>query len=255
MMNLKERFNTPWKDSVDKNPKENSNNMEYISADIIRECHNCQSTSNLATSCPRKGKLNENDIEKGPDFGKFGEVIEENSDDKSSIFYEYSNDEENINVTFEIMESYFHLLQFSNGQLDLSKIQDAQLMKTRPNSRKGYSAGNSCITEVVIDNKPTKILLDPGAFFSCVGKSILKKFVPSFEDQLLRIDGIKFNSAINPMKALGRFETTIIFPHINGNLRIPVEVVVMESCFSIHFILGNDYLIMYGIYLHNSKDR
>ncbi|MBW0527049.1 hypothetical protein O181_066764 [Austropuccinia psidii MF-1] len=34
--NLKARFNTPWKDIVDKNPKENPNNMKYKSADIIR---------------------------------------------------------------------------------------------------------------------------------------------------------------------------------------------------------------------------
>ncbi|MBW0537494.1 hypothetical protein O181_077209 [Austropuccinia psidii MF-1] len=57
------------------------------------------------------------------------------------------------------------------------------------------------------------------------------------------------------MKALGIFETNSIFPHINGNLRITVEFVVMENCSSTHFILGNDYLIMYGIDLHNNKDR
>ncbi|MBW0517622.1 hypothetical protein O181_057337 [Austropuccinia psidii MF-1] len=34
-VNLKARFNTPWKDSVDKTPKENSNNMNYKSSDII----------------------------------------------------------------------------------------------------------------------------------------------------------------------------------------------------------------------------
>ncbi|MBW0577316.1 hypothetical protein O181_117031 [Austropuccinia psidii MF-1] len=28
-VNLKETFNTPWKDSVDKSSKENSNNVEY----------------------------------------------------------------------------------------------------------------------------------------------------------------------------------------------------------------------------------
>ncbi|MBW0471025.1 hypothetical protein O181_010740 [Austropuccinia psidii MF-1] len=100
-------------------------------------------------------------------------MIEENSDDKSSTFSESSKDIENKNATFDIMESYSHLLQLSNGQLDLSKIQDAQLMKTRPNRGKGYTAGNSCITEVVIYNKPTKHLLDPGTFCSCVGKSFL----------------------------------------------------------------------------------
>ncbi|MBW0525918.1 hypothetical protein O181_065633 [Austropuccinia psidii MF-1] len=39
-VNLKTRFNTPWKDSVDKNPKENSNN-KYKSADTVRMCHIC----------------------------------------------------------------------------------------------------------------------------------------------------------------------------------------------------------------------
>ncbi|MBW0525203.1 hypothetical protein O181_064918 [Austropuccinia psidii MF-1] len=248
------RFNTPWKDSVDKNPKENSNNVKYEPADSTRKCHICQSTTHLANKCPKRGKINEIDIEKEPDVEKDNN-IEENSYDKSSIFSEPSSDIENINATFDIMESYSHLPQLSNGQLDLSKIQYAQIMKTKPNRGKGYTAGNSCITEVVINNKPTKILLDPGVFCSCVGKSFLKTCVPNFEDHLLPIDGIKFNSASNPMKALGIFEMNIIFPHIDGNLGITVKFVVMENCSSTHFILGNDFMIMYGIELHNKKDR
>ncbi|MBW0534396.1 hypothetical protein O181_074111 [Austropuccinia psidii MF-1] len=69
-VNLKTRFNTPWKDSVDKNPKENSNNVKYKSADIIRKCHICQSTTHLANTCPKKGEINEIDIEKEPDLKK-----------------------------------------------------------------------------------------------------------------------------------------------------------------------------------------
>ncbi|MBW0591333.1 hypothetical protein O181_131048 [Austropuccinia psidii MF-1] len=153
------------------------------------------------------------------------------------------------------MESYSHLPQLSNGQLDLSKTQDAQLMKSKPNRGKGYTAGNSCITEVVIIKKPTKRLLDPGAFCSCVGKSFLKTCVPNFEDHLLPIDGIKFNSASNAMKPLAIFQTNMIFPHIDGNLRKTVEFFVMENCSSTHFILGNYYLIMYGIDFQNNKDR
>ncbi|MBW0511285.1 hypothetical protein O181_051000 [Austropuccinia psidii MF-1] len=72
-VNLKTRFNTPWKDSVDKNPNENINNMKYNSADIIRKCHIFQRTTNLDNSCPRKGKINEIDIEKEPDVEKDGE--------------------------------------------------------------------------------------------------------------------------------------------------------------------------------------
>ncbi|MBW0543338.1 hypothetical protein O181_083053 [Austropuccinia psidii MF-1] len=47
-VNLKTRFNTPWKYSVGKNTKENSNNIKYKSEDAIRQCHICQSTRHLA---------------------------------------------------------------------------------------------------------------------------------------------------------------------------------------------------------------
>ncbi|MBW0529069.1 hypothetical protein O181_068784 [Austropuccinia psidii MF-1] len=179
--------------------------------------------------------MNEIDIEKEPDVEKEDNIIEENSDDSSSIFSESSKDIENIKATCVIMESYSHFPQLSNGQLDLAKIQDAQLIKRKPNRGKFYTAGNSCITEVVIDKKPTKLLLDPEAFFSCVGKSFLKTCVQNFEDQLLPIDGVKLNSASNPMKALGIFETNVIFVHNNRNLRITVELVAMENFSSTHF--------------------
>ncbi|MBW0550868.1 hypothetical protein O181_090583 [Austropuccinia psidii MF-1] len=128
-------------------------------------------------------------------------------------------------------------------------------MKTKSNRGKGYTAGNFCITEVLIDNKPTKLLLNPGAFCSCVGKSFLKTCVPNFEYQLLPIYCTKLNSSSNAIKALGIFETTVIFSHINGNLRVTVEFVVIKNCSSTHFVLGNDYLVTYGIELHNNKDR
>ncbi|MBW0592688.1 hypothetical protein O181_132403 [Austropuccinia psidii MF-1] len=113
-VNLKERFNTPWKDSVDKNPKENSNNVKYKSADIIRKCHIFQRTTHLANTCPKRGKMNEIDIEKEPDVEKDDNMIEENSDYKSSVFSEPSKDIENINATLDIMESYSHFPQVSN---------------------------------------------------------------------------------------------------------------------------------------------
>ncbi|MBW0558179.1 hypothetical protein O181_097894 [Austropuccinia psidii MF-1] len=207
-----------------------------IDFNIIRKCHICQSTTHLANTCHKRGKVNEIGIAKEPDVEKDDNIFEEDSDDKSSIFSESSKDIENINSTFDIMESYSHFPQLSNGQLDLSKFQNAQMMKTKPNRGKGYTAGNLCITDLVIENKPTKPLLDQGAFCSCVSTSFLKTCVPNSEDQLLPIDGIKFNSASNPMKALGIFDSNVIFPHINGNLRITVEFDVMENGSSAHFI-------------------
>ncbi|MBW0526972.1 hypothetical protein O181_066687 [Austropuccinia psidii MF-1] len=118
-VNLKARLNTPWKDSVDKNFKESSNNVRYKSEDIIIKCHILQSTTHLANTCPKKGKIKEIDIEKEPYVEKENNRIDENSDNKSSIFSESSKDIENINATFDIMKSYSHLPQLHNGQLDL----------------------------------------------------------------------------------------------------------------------------------------
>ncbi|MBW0516656.1 hypothetical protein O181_056371 [Austropuccinia psidii MF-1] len=80
-VNLKTRFNKPWKDSMDKNLKANSNKMKYKPADIIRKCHIFQRNTQLANSSPRKGKINEICIKKEPDVEKDNEVIEENSYD------------------------------------------------------------------------------------------------------------------------------------------------------------------------------
>ncbi|MBW0500112.1 hypothetical protein O181_039827 [Austropuccinia psidii MF-1] len=62
-VNLRKRFNKTWKDSLDKNPKENSNNVKYKSAEIIRKCHICQSSTHLANTCPKRWKTNEIDCQ------------------------------------------------------------------------------------------------------------------------------------------------------------------------------------------------
>ncbi|MBW0555032.1 hypothetical protein O181_094747 [Austropuccinia psidii MF-1] len=69
-VNLKTKFNTPWKDSVDKNFKENSNNLKYRSAYTIRKCHICQSTTHLSNTCPKRGRINKINIEQEPDVEK-----------------------------------------------------------------------------------------------------------------------------------------------------------------------------------------
>ncbi|MBW0593165.1 hypothetical protein O181_132880, partial [Austropuccinia psidii MF-1] len=57
------------------------------------------------------------------------------------------------------------------------------------------------------------------------------------------------------MHPLGIFEAALIFPHPAGSIRLKVEIVVMNNCTSQHFILGNDYLNIYGIDINNHKDR
>ncbi|MBW0516287.1 hypothetical protein O181_056002 [Austropuccinia psidii MF-1] len=55
------------------------------------------------------------------------------------------------------------------------------------------------------------------------------------------------------MHPLGIFEAEMIFPHPKKSIRLKFEF-VMNNCTSQHFILGNDYLNIYGIDINNHKD-
>ncbi|MBW0562239.1 hypothetical protein O181_101954 [Austropuccinia psidii MF-1] len=57
------------------------------------------------------------------------------------------------------------------------------------------------------------------------------------------------------MKPLGIIDLTLIFPHPSQCNSLKVEFLVMDNCTSNHFILGNDYLSIYGIDISNQKDR
>ncbi|MBW0537628.1 hypothetical protein O181_077343 [Austropuccinia psidii MF-1] len=57
------------------------------------------------------------------------------------------------------------------------------------------------------------------------------------------------------MHPLGIFEAAMIFPYPTGSIRLKAQFVVMNNFTSQHFILGNDYLNIYGIAINNYKDR
>ncbi|MBW0502468.1 hypothetical protein O181_042183 [Austropuccinia psidii MF-1] len=57
------------------------------------------------------------------------------------------------------------------------------------------------------------------------------------------------------MKPLIIVDLTLIFSHPFQFIRVKVEVIVIDNCTNNHFILGNDYLSIYGIDISNQKDR
>ncbi|MBW0502563.1 hypothetical protein O181_042278 [Austropuccinia psidii MF-1] len=139
--------------------------------------------------------------------------------------------------------------------MDLIHVQDAKMQKAKPARGKGYTAGLSCITNMVIKNREEKIHLDSGAFFTCVGKDYLGKISTNWQEKLMPTEDIKFSSESQNMHPLSIFEEEIILPHPTGSIILKVEFVVMNNCTSQHFILGNDYLNIYGIDINNNTDR
>ncbi|MBW0554963.1 hypothetical protein O181_094678 [Austropuccinia psidii MF-1] len=139
--------------------------------------------------------------------------------------------------------------------MDLIHVQDAKMQKAKPARGKGYTAGSSCITNIVINNTEAKIHLDSGAFCTCVGNNYLDMIYTNWQDKIMIIGDIKFSSASQNMHSLGIFEAAIIFPNPAGSIGAKFEFVVINNCTSQHFILGNDYLNIHGIDINNHKDR
>ncbi|MBW0551864.1 hypothetical protein O181_091579 [Austropuccinia psidii MF-1] len=129
------------------------------------------------------------------------------------------------------------------------------MCKTKPARGKGYTAGASCITLVLMNDIETKVNLDTGAFCNCVGKDYPQVILPECKNHLLPIEGVQFSSASNNMYPLGILDTNIVFPHPAGSVRMKTEILVMDNCTSQHIILGHDYLNIYGIDINNHKDR
>ncbi|MBW0476124.1 hypothetical protein O181_015839 [Austropuccinia psidii MF-1] len=57
------------------------------------------------------------------------------------------------------------------------------------------------------------------------------------------------------MTSIGTNITEIIIPHMNGNLRLKPEFVVLEDAQIQGFLLGKNYQRMYGIDIYNGKNR
>ncbi|MBW0558934.1 hypothetical protein O181_098649 [Austropuccinia psidii MF-1] len=227
--------------------------------DEQRKCHKCGGIGNLANNCLKKAKINEivetedhNDKEEESYSEKDTEESETSESDKINLINAQIN---NIDLIYEVLDVNSNLPQVGTSNTSLTNIQDAKLYRTKPAKGMGYTAGRSSISIVMVGNQEAKVNLDTGVYLTCVGKSYLKKIVPDWEEKLIPIQGIKFSSASERMKPLGIIELKIIFPHPSQCIRLKVEFLVMDNCTSNHFILGNDYLSIYGIDISNQKDR
>ncbi|MBW0462028.1 hypothetical protein O181_001743 [Austropuccinia psidii MF-1] len=219
--------------------------------------HKFGSTSHLANTCPKKTRINEIEIEKEDDTKEANDVSLHESDSKPSEEEELTDklSIQKINVSFEVTEVPTHLPQYSDECMDLIHVQDSMMQKTKPSKGKGYTAESSCVTNIVINKKESKIHLDSGAFCTCEGKDYLGIIYTKWQENLMPIEGLKFRSVSQDMHLLGILEAEITFTHPTGGIRLKVVFVVMNNCTSQHFILENYYLNIYGIDIDNHKDR
>ncbi|MBW0559397.1 hypothetical protein O181_099112 [Austropuccinia psidii MF-1] len=202
----------------------------------LQSLSNQKCTSNLANNCTKKTNINE------------AKVIEEvqctEEKEESDLDSEVSEDTpvedypiENITAFFEVTEVHTHLPQYSEDCHNLINIHDSRMCKTKPARGKGYTAGASCITSILMNDIEVKVNLDTGAFCTCLGKDSLQAILPGWKSLLLPIEGVQFSCASNNMYPLGILDTNIVFPHPAGSVIMQTEIVVMDNCTSQHMIL------------------
>ncbi|MBW0478912.1 hypothetical protein O181_018627 [Austropuccinia psidii MF-1] len=193
----------------------------------VLECHKCGITSYLGNTCNKKTKMNEIQV---IEEAQCTEEKEE-SDLDSAVPEDTTVEDhpiENTTAFLEVTEVHTHLPQYNEDFHNLINIQDSRMCKSKPARGKGYTAGASCITSILMNDIEPRI-------------------------HLLPIEGVQFSCSSNDI--LGILDTNIVFPHPAGSIRMKTEIVVMDNCTSQHIILGNDYLNIYGIYINNHKDR
>ncbi|MBW0560914.1 hypothetical protein O181_100629 [Austropuccinia psidii MF-1] len=185
----------------------------------------------LPTLVPKKTKINEAQVIEGIHCTE-----ETEESDQDSAVSEDTPVEgypiQNIKSFFVVTEVHTHLSQYSEDCHNLINIQDARMCKTKPARGKGYTAGASCITSILMNNIESKVNVDTGAFCTCVGKDYLQVILPEWKTHELPIEGVQFSCSSNNMYPLGILDTNIVFPHPAGSIGMKTAIVVMDNCTS-----------------------
>ncbi|MBW0587138.1 hypothetical protein O181_126853 [Austropuccinia psidii MF-1] len=149
----------------------------------VLKCHKCGSTSHLANTCTKKTKINEVPvIEEIQCTEEKEESYQDSAVSEATPVEDYPI--ENITAFFEVTEVHTHLPQYSDNFCNLINIQDARMCKTKPARGKGYTAGASCITSILMSDIEAKGNLDTGAFCTCVGKDYLQVILTEWKNHL-----------------------------------------------------------------------
>ncbi|MBW0573251.1 hypothetical protein O181_112966 [Austropuccinia psidii MF-1] len=169
---IKSRFLEPCSTEDSINAMEDIITRTRIERPVLK-CHKCGVTSHLANTCTKKTKINEVQVIEGIQCTE----EKEESDQDSAVSEDTPVEDypiEKITAFFEVTEVHTHFPQYSEDCYNLINIQDARMCKTKPARGKGYTAGASCITSILMNDIEAKVNLDTGEFCTCVGKYYLQ---------------------------------------------------------------------------------
>ncbi|WAR58468.1 hypothetical protein PtB15_5B702 [Puccinia triticina] len=221
--------NNPVPEKADK-PNESSARRNPASAPEKDKliCHFCKQTGHFSRECPKKKNrinnvgMDDDDDPKsanGEDQGerqKSGSELDEEEenhrtnhmilamDNGTGANYDPLVDfdfgahavECEINQDFSIAEiqAETHQPQTWDKSCQSSHVEDARLMKCKPDRGKAHLTGKANLTTVLIESKEHSCLLDSGASCSIISNRLLDSIIPEWENKLMPINHAKFHS-------------------------------------------------------------
>ncbi|MBW0538272.1 hypothetical protein O181_077987 [Austropuccinia psidii MF-1] len=145
--------------------------------------------------------------------------------------------------------------QDTSNKIFCKHTQDAQTFLVTPTKGMAYIHGTAIKMTFCIDNAQRPLIIDSEAHCFIVARNYLDNHFPNWEKPLLPTKAKNFKINSGEMTSIGTIIKEIIIPHRKGNIRLNPESVVLDDAQIQGFLLGTDYQRMYGINIHNSKNR
>ena len=137
----------------------------------------------------------------------------------------------------------------------VSHTTDAEKIVKRPSRGKAHTIGTHTLAKVLVEGHERQLLLDSGAACSVVGVNLPEKIFPDWKEKNSGVNNMRFRGCSEAQEALGVIELPINFPHSQGSVRIKPEFVVIKKVTPHYFILGGDFLSVYGIDIIHSREK
>ncbi|MBW0543414.1 hypothetical protein O181_083129 [Austropuccinia psidii MF-1] len=185
-----------------------------------------------------------------------GHAIREHSDDDQDPIEEFLVEyQEKTQLEIQDIQLEEGMPQDTANKNQCKHTQYAQTFLVTPTRGMEYINGTATKMTVCTDNSQQPLIIDSGAHCSIVARKYLDNQSPNWEKKLLQNKEKSFKSALGKMKSIGTIIKVIIIPLRRGNIRLNPEFVVLEDSHTKGLLLGTDYQRMYGIDIHNSKNR